>query len=517
MLSGVRLLCVVLCLVGWAAQASDDLRFEIRAFAVQGNSLLSTAQVAQAVSPFVSPAASFEDIQLALQALEEAYENAGYGSVRVLLPEQTLQDGVVRLQVIEARLREVLLQDPTRSDLHALLGRLPALQEGEPLNSRALSRQLRLANDNPSRQMAVVLQPAVGPGPGQFDAALRVAEGPAWRTGVTLDNTGNRSAGKARLGFVMQGFDLWDRDHQLTAQWQTSPESPEQLRVLGLRYQLPIRGLTSQLEFSLLDSKVDSGVLTSLGGARFDVQGKGRVAGIQLSHLLAAPTGGDRRFFVGLEHKQVDNEVVFLGSGASLVPDYTLTPITVGYSAGERQPGAQWSYELSLTHNLPQGRAGSSAVLAQVSGRGAIDAHYRIVRAQMQWQRRWAGHALGVRVRGQWSPDPLIATEQFTVGGAYSVRGFSEQAASADRGVQASLEWSLPAQNLLQALVFIDTAALRMQGAPGWQGLSSVGAGLRMNLGARGSLRLDAAQIVDGAPGHAAGTTRVHMGIVWLF
>jgi len=89
--------------------ASQDgvVRFEISRFDVAGNTLLAPADVQAAVAPFAGPGRDFGDVQRALEALEALYHARGYNVVTVQLPEQELSGGVVRLNVIQTRLRQV--------------------------------------------------------------------------------------------------------------------------------------------------------------------------------------------------------------------------------------------------------------------------------------------------------------------------------------------------------------------------------------------------------------------------
>jgi hemolysin activation/secretion protein len=87
-----------------AAWADDEVRFEISRFDVSGNTLLSAAEVQAAVAPFTGAGRDFGDVQRALEALEALYHARGYNVVTVQLPEQELNGGVVRLNVIQTRL-----------------------------------------------------------------------------------------------------------------------------------------------------------------------------------------------------------------------------------------------------------------------------------------------------------------------------------------------------------------------------------------------------------------------------
>lgn len=83
------------------AQSGAGESFDIRNFAVEGNSLLSPEQIEKLLAPFSGEQKVYRDVQNALEALDAAYRAAGYHNVKVMVPEQELTQGVVRLTVAE--------------------------------------------------------------------------------------------------------------------------------------------------------------------------------------------------------------------------------------------------------------------------------------------------------------------------------------------------------------------------------------------------------------------------------
>ena len=90
-----------------AAERPDSdqgARFNIFEFRVLGNSTLPAPIVEAAVYPFLGEQRTFSSVEQARDALVAAYRAAGLGTVLVDIPEQTVDDGVVRLQVTEGRI-----------------------------------------------------------------------------------------------------------------------------------------------------------------------------------------------------------------------------------------------------------------------------------------------------------------------------------------------------------------------------------------------------------------------------
>ena len=86
-------------------------RFPIERFEVTGNTLLTPSQVEQELAPFQGADKSLEDVQKARDALQKRYEAEGFLTVAVAIPQQTVESGVVRLQVLEARLGRIEVQN----------------------------------------------------------------------------------------------------------------------------------------------------------------------------------------------------------------------------------------------------------------------------------------------------------------------------------------------------------------------------------------------------------------------
>jgi len=163
-------------------------RFEIRAFEIIGNRRLTDAALAARVSRFVGPNREFADIQNAIAAVRAAYVEQGLSAVQVMLPEQSVDNGVVRLRVVEGKLAKVRVEGQKFSSEAKVRRALPALREGAMPDSNAIAANLRLANEHPSRQTTVVLRSAditITP--------LSISWSGVWRA-PTTDMTGYLSA-----------------------------------------------------------------------------------------------------------------------------------------------------------------------------------------------------------------------------------------------------------------------------------------------------------------------------------
>jgi hemolysin activation/secretion protein len=533
----VRISCALVA--GWLAalssSAQDNPTFPIRGYQIEGNSLLPQAQMSLTVMPFTGAKSSFETIQLALEALEKAYLAAGFGSVKIEVPEQDLQDGVVKLQVVEARLASIVVQGQKNHSEANVLRTLPALRIGEVVNLNTLQRNLDLANESAAKHTSVTFRQSEATA--KTDALVRVNEDEPIRVVATIDNTGNESTGKYRTGVSVVHSNVFDRDHVLSMQVLTSPSHVDKVAIVGLGYHVPLYGLGDSLDFTLGYSNVDSGK-TDL----FSVSGGGLIAGVRYNQNLTALGDWQHKVSYALDQRSYGNSVVPLGGGASLVPDLLVRPLSITYSGNQRSAKRELSASATYTYNLESSGNGSTAAFNQPGGRAGANASFSTLKLSASWVERMS---LDWTVRSalstQYTNDLLISAEQFGAGGADSVRGLNEREVAADNGVRMGVElWGpdmvaglagkLGGADKLKGLrispvAFADAAWVRFNVAPGsiaGQAVSSVGLGLRGNFERSATFKIDWGYVVQGAEAtgptaSAKGAWRWHGNAAWFF
>ena len=187
------------------------LHFAIDRYVVEGSSLLTQAETDAAVAPFTGKDKDFSDVQRALEAIEDAYAKRGYSAVRVLLPEQELEKGTVRFRVVESHFGKVAVKDNRHVSEANVLNAVPSVHSGGVPRSSQIARELKLANENPARQMNVVLK--AGEKDDEVDANIIVTDSQPAAWGLTVDNTGTPETGRTRLGLSYRHANLFDADH----------------------------------------------------------------------------------------------------------------------------------------------------------------------------------------------------------------------------------------------------------------------------------------------------------------
>ena len=514
------LAALLLCLAAGSTLAQAPA-FEVRSFDVSGGTLLTPAQIDQALAPFRGPGKTFADLTRATEALEDAYQARGYSAVRVSVPEQELRDGVVRLRVVEQRLGRIAVEGNRVFGENNVRRSVPSLREGAPPNTDEIARELQLAAEHPVKQTQVTLR--AGAAEDQVDALVRVVDDKAWRGFLTLDNTGTGETGYGRVGLGYQHSNLFDRDHVLTAQYITSPTQPGDVEIYGAGYRVPFYGLHSALDMVAGYSNVNSGVVQGL----FAVAGQGTIAGAHWSWYPRHWGALEHKVSAGLDYRAFSNQVTFQNQG--VVPDITVHPWSAAYFGVLRDAVSETTFNAGFSRNIPGGNDGTQDDFDRT--RAQSTATYQVLRYGFTYLRQvfstWQARAL---VNVQYTQDALVPGEQFGVGGPDSVRGYTLREVVNDRGYSGQLELYTPelAGNMhlsdshkLRAVGFYDFGSVKRNHAlPGEQlgdSIASVGIGVRLGIGKPFSARLDFAHLTQSTPGHLEGSLRASGALAYAF
>jgi hemolysin activation/secretion protein len=512
-------------------------RFAINAFEVSGNTLLPADEIQRLLAPYKGDSRDFGDVQSALQALQSGYQDLGYSAVRVLLPEQALEKGVVRIEVIQQKIVSVNVSGNQHFDDANILASVPALKIGEPPNAREVARNIRVGNENPAKFATVHFKSSEQDLDG-IDATIRVLDEKSQHVFFTLDNTGNSQTKDIRMGIGYQNYNMFNRDHRFTAQFITSPQSDlgfSDLRIFAFGYSIPLYEQGNSVDFLAAYSDVDAGTL--LGGA-LDITSKGTVLGAHYNWNLDRVGNYQHKLNLGLDYRNYDPDTSF--GSVNLTPEVTATPFSATYSGLWKTAERQFGFNAGIVANIADLASHGGADDFAAPPWLAEDDFRRYTWGMDYTQTLVSDWQVHLAASGQFASDHLHPGEQFGLGGMDSTRGWHERAFSGDRGYRASIELVSPnfgralAEKLsLKTLAFYDVGHVSNQDnvlgdkVGNRITLGSVGAGLRMGYGKHLLARADLAVVVDGDQTNSAsatyqqsrddGDTYLHVSLGWVW
>lgn len=405
--------------------------FDIRAFQVKGNTLLSPEVVEDAIYPFMGPERTSADVESARAALQKAFEDRGYVAVAVFIPEQSVEAGILMLEVQAQAIGKVEVEGDTRNK-DAVLAKAPSLAPGQMPNLRQFQRDVVAMNANPNRRVTPELR--AGEAPGTLDVALKVEESSPVHGSAELNNFSSAATSELRASATLRYDDLWGRGDSVSVSVQTAPRRMEDAKVVSVNY-LARLGAATQLMLYGVHSDSDIAVV---GGT--SVVGKGNIGGVRLIRSLGASEGFYHALTLGFDWKDFE-ENVRLGSDRASAP-IQYAPVTASWRGD--WTGDRTNSDLTLTTTFGLRGIGDDRERFDAKRYQARPSFLVLKLDGSHTQDVLGGFQLNSHLTGQWAGAPLISNEQFSLGGMASVRGYYESEAMGDWGFAAQTELRTP-------------------------------------------------------------------------
>lgn len=493
--------------------------FDINGYVIDGSKVLSQAEINAATKQYIGKGKSFSDVQHALAAIETAYAARGFSAIQVTLPEQKLQNGIVHFRILETHYGKIAVQDNHFFSAENILKSLPSLRIGSVPKSVQITKELKLANENPSKQAEVVLKQ--GDKANEVDAIVHVKDSDVSQFIVTADNTGSPETGRSRLGLSYRNANLFDADHVANLQFLMSPEKPDRVQVVGGGYKIPLYQYGDSAEFFAGYSNVNSVV-----GGLANFKGGGLLLSGRYNHTLERAGAFEQKISAGLDWRDFKRVEQTLPAPVLLYNEIVVVPASVSYAAEGKFDSSSLNLSTSLSVNIPGMNKGGAQDFAAYDPSRTLrpKANYSVLRYGVAYNcsvmNDWQIRAI---LNGQQSNDILILGEQFRLGGADGVRGFSEGSESGNSGTRVSLEGYTPnfgSNNVLaRGLMFIDSGQVQATAISPKSSITAAGIGLRSSFAGQYNLRLDIAKILNAGvdPLQRVGDWRAHLTVMASF
>ena len=475
--------------MSYAAGDEGTAGFEIKGFELAGNTIFPAKKLQEAVTPFTGSGKTATDVEKARDALEKLYHEAGYPAVLVNIPEQTVEGGIIKLQIIESRIGRVKISGNRYFTTEKIIQDLPSFRPGEMVYLPKVQQEIARVNNNQDLKVAPVMAP--GKEPGTVDVELKVQDRLPLHGYLELNNRASHDTEELRVNAMLRYENLWQREHSISLQYQMSPQNTDEVQAVSGSYVLPAPWEKDHL-LALYGIWSDS---ETAFGEEFRVIGKGKIFGTRYVIPLPPYKRYAHNITLGLDYKDFKETLGFTTeSGLATRTPITYMPLSFSYSASLRDAWeglTQFSGGLNLSF---RGLVSDQREFEMKRYKGR--ANYLYFTAGIhRTQKLPLEMGLFIKVDGQVADQPLIANEQYAAGGMESVRGYKESEALGDHAIHGTIEFSFPDPLRRSGIakwfqispyLFYDTAILTVkEPLPGQDRnvtLQGAGAGLRGSL-----------------------------------
>lgn len=468
-----------------APEGAQNIRFILKNVSFDGMESLSQSQVEKVYAGSIGQEITLAELYGIANALTAEYRNNGYILTRVVIPPQTIDDGSVRFQVVEGYINNIVIQGPEEEQAALDLIRKYAshISTGGALNIEQLERELLIINDLPGVTARSILSPSSTPGAADI---LIIVERKPWDALIAADNYGSRYLGPVQFTGAGTLNSFFDMNEAITAQFVAAPDNGLELAYGALSYEVPIGDMGTKLRAFMSKTRTEPGYDLE----QFAVKGQSDVYSLQVTHPFVRTRNTNFVARAIFDWRDVESK-----NNIENTREDRIRAVRVGgrydfldtlFGVAVNAIDVQASQGLGILGASSKGHAGLTRALG--------DPQFTKIEGEVQrLQRVSEDFNLLLVGRGQWSADPLLSSEEFSVGGINLGRGYDPSEVTGDDGIaaKAEVQWNSPFATEspyldgYQVYGFFDIGTVWDQdpttNAQKRDSISSTGAGLRVN------------------------------------
>lgn len=450
---------------------------QVKALRISGNTAFSTPTLHALLADQEGKSLTLSQLDELAGRITAYYQSRGFPMSRAIIPVQSITDGVILIQVVEAHYGKVRLNNRSEVGDALLQASLLPLSGGQLIADADLDRALLLLSDVPGVGVNAVLKPGSAVGTADMDVEARYVSAPL--ANISLDNYGSRYIGRTRLSGNFNIVNPFHHGDILSANLVSTGEGMNYGR-LGYDTLLNGQGARIGGAYSALHYKLGS------TARALDANGTAKVASLWakqplirskqfnmyaqlqydaknlLDHIDVGSLRTDRHLNNWIASVNGDLRDNLLGGGMSIA--------SLGWTSG------RVGFD-----NVPA--AAADAASARTGG-GFSKWNANIARLQGLTPR----DSLYLNFSGQWADGNLDSAEKMTAGGPYTVRAYDIGALSGDTGYLGTVEVRHDLTGMAfgkwQVLAFMDSAYVKLNRHPWTRAENSAtlsGAGVGLN------------------------------------
>ncbi|MBW4553525.1 MAG: ShlB/FhaC/HecB family hemolysin secretion/activation protein [Aphanocapsa sp. GSE-SYN-MK-11-07L] len=449
--------------------SEPDQTVNVSKIEVSGSTIFGPVQFNPIVQPFEGRAVTLNELKTAADAITKLYLDQGYLTSRAVLPQQTIADGVIQIQVLEGQLEEIQIEGNRRLLKSYIRDRIN-LGAKVPLNSNALEEQLRLLKIDPLfKNIEASLRP--GSQPNTSILVVRVTEAKNFSSAIALDNYIPPAIAPERGSIALQYQNLSGRGDVLSGSYAVGTNLGKfdwgASNVFDISYSIPVNAMNGALQLRTVQNsnRITRSDLDPLG-----LEAESSYYLINFRQPIIRTLRQEFALSLGFE----------IQGGQTFIFNDTPFPFGIGPDAN----GVSRTRVLQFGQDwLRRDQQGAWLLRSQFNfGLGIFDAtknpapipdgrFFSWLGQGQRLQRLGGDNYLLLRSELQLSPNSLLPFQQFVIGGGLSVRGYAQNARSGDNGFRLSAEGRFPvlrdqARNpVLQLAPFLDLGTVWNNGS----------------------------------------------------
>lgn len=434
-----------------------DQCFSIKEITLIDANSLSRKEQRNLTLPFIGKCVEATLLSDLISKINSYYNSAGYVTAQVSVPQQNIQSGFLKLKILEGKINKIILGEDKFTDKMQKFTAFGGI-EGDVLNINEINQGIYQINRLASNKAAIKIEPGIDEGEANIVVSNK-NKFPATAT-VGYDNLGNEFTGIRRSNFSGSFDNLLSLNDNINFSYSTNLDDDSGLKDIksfSSGISIPLKYYTLSYDYSRsayrgtnngensvakLTGYSDRNNVTLdrvlLNDGNLRISASGSITAKKSASYLndSKLENSERRLTIGNVGLTLSN---YFKNGVNIY----LKP---SYSRGLKILNAKQDLK-NLSSATAKAQFDVFKLYASVSKRLIIPIKTKIkipidVATQME---------------AQFSKQTLFGTEQFSVGGYYSVRGFRETYITGDSGYYLRNRANISLASLMLPFLYRET------------------------------------------------------------
>ena len=393
--------------------------------------VLSSFQKRKIVKPFIGKCVEAETLASIIKSVNNYYQNSGYITTQVKVPKQNLQSGIFELQIIEGRVGEIIFG---KNRVIEKMQKCMAFGDtkGDVLNINDINQGIYQINRLQSNQAVM----KIAPGSKVGESLITIDNNKKFPAKFTIskDNLGNNFTGIQRTNFSSSLDNVLFLNDNFNLNYSTNLHDNNKIKdskSFSGSVSIPFKYNSFSYDFSR---------------SEFKGQNQGKSGAISL-------TGFSQSSKIALDRLLMSNVKLKITANASLTSKTSTSYLNKEKIASSERKLSIANFGLTASSYLndttsiylnPSYSRGLKLMNAQKDQAGSLNitprAQFDALKFYANFSKKFnfakihAPLIFTSEMNAQYARRTLFGSEQFSVGGYYSVRGFRENYINGDSG-----------------------------------------------------------------------------------
>lgn len=408
-----------------------SVTFLVNKINIVGATVFTEAEIRELVSPLEGNQITVQELKQLADTITQIYLERGYITSRSFIPEQTLdRNGIVDINIIEGILEDVQVEGNNRIKDSYIKSRV-FLGATVPLNTATLEDRLRLLRLNPLFEN-VEASLRAGSEIGKSILLVRIKEADPFVNNFRIDNLSPPSVGSQRAGATLGWRNVTGNGDEILGSVYVSDGDSQ---VYDFSYRLPVNAMNGTLQLRVAPNR--NGIVQD-EFEELDIRGNSQLYELSFRQPFVRSPREEFALSLAFAH-QSGQTFTFQGpTPFGFGPDEDgmtrTSAIKFGQDYIRRDVRGAWSLRSQFT-------LGTGWLDATVNPDPIPDGRFVSWTGQVQRVQRISNNNVLI-LQGdiQLTPNSLLSSQQFVIGGGSSLRGYRQNVRSGDNGFRFSAE-----------------------------------------------------------------------------